>query len=159
MREVEAPSRTGPQVKILRVAGETPIGLWAVAPRPRWFAQHFHEYCTKPCTRKGEDRSTCELCAQGIGERVKGYLDVFHGTQRKFLELTIGAWDDLLAECAAGDSIRGVCFTVRRSKGKTGKLLFALRPEIADAKKIPQPIDPTEHVKALLEMQGRYRKS
>ncbi len=132
------PPRPGPELEIIRVVtagtfmfrvlSETLWGMWT-----HWETNH-----STPCFL---EKAKCYGCTKGLPRRWKGYVHVINALKPNstgFLELTPFAGQQVLDQCPASVSMRGMRLQVTRTQGGAkGRLRITVLPDLAPGTDLP----------------------
>lgn len=109
-----------------------------------WYGNRSHE-----CTA---DKRACNGCARGWPTKWRGYLHVQAWGHESdcFLEISNTCWYLLVKQLAKNESLRGVQFKIRKTKGGAkGRFIVEVLERRAESVNMPQEKDPVETLRFL----------
>lgn len=103
---------------------------------------HWNGHRTSECKA---DKARCDGCQAGLPGKWKGYLHVqtdIHGGD-VWLEITPTCWHTIVSQLKEGETMRGMIFRVRRTKGGAkGRYICEVLQRRVDDATLPQEKDP-----------------
>ena len=125
------------QKQVIRVKQQDALYLCCLSPKAEGIFIHWIGGRSAECP--GED--SCAHCKAGVGKKWKAYLDcatMGKGGHTLFLELTETAFDMLVKQLKPGESMRGVYFSVAKTKGGAkGRYLIEVKERRIDEHLLP----------------------
>lgn len=137
--------KSGPEIWVRRLKAKDTISVSICSPAIWEFWVHWAGDKSQPCLKP---HKSCPGHRQGLPRRWKGYLFVVNHRSRRceFLEITLGAVEQLNELVGEKTNLRGKRFTVARGNGDASRLSFASLPDwqLFSTAVLPEDVDPAK---------------
>lgn len=131
------PPQVRSQKQVIRVKGTDPVHLVCVSDKAEGLYIHWIGGHSVECP--GDE--VCDHCRAGVGKKWKGYLDCITMGPRSytlFLEVTPTAFEIFTKQLESGKSMRGVYFTICKTKGGAkGRYVIEVKERRIEEQKLP----------------------
>lgn len=142
------PPKSGPEIYILRLKANEKFSFQVFSPDIFGIWVHWSGAKSTP---HFTDTGRCPGCRNEDPMRWKGFVHA-HCIEKKqdvFLELTPASANSLRDQLGVGETLRGKCIFVNRTKGDNGRLLIRVMQGHLPSDALPPALDPQKSIMAL----------